>query len=141
MLLSAVENRLEDLKTLLQHTQPHKRHTGYCLRVRVGEANCTMPTVAGTHAGEQYCRFGFPKAPRPATSVTVRRLDGINISMKVRPERNDPLVNSCNPPLLQLWRANTDVSAVLLTDVAKYFAKYVSKEETSSSAYGNFVRR
>ena len=29
---------------------------------------------------------------------------------------------------------------MLLTDVAKYIAKYVSKEETSSSAYGDFVR-
>jgi len=26
-------------------------------------------------------------------------------------------------------------------DVAKYIAKYVSKEETLSSAYGDFVRR
>jgi len=61
--------------------------------------------------------------------------------MKVHPERYDPLVNSYNPPLLQLWRANTDVSAVLLTGVAKYIAKYVSKEETLSSEYGDFVRR
>jgi len=61
--------------------------------------------------------------------------------MKVHPERNDPFVNSYNPPLLQLWRANTDVLAVLLTDVAKYIATFVSKEETSSNAYSDFARR
>jgi len=132
MLLSTVENRVEDLKILLQHVQWDKRHIGYCLRVRVGEANSTMPTVVVTPTGEQYSRFWLPRAPCPVTSVTARRLGGINVSMKVR---NDPLVNSYNPSLLQLWRANTDVSAVLLTDVAKYIGKYVSKEET----YGDFV--
>jgi len=141
MLLSAVENHVEDQKILLQHVQRHKQHTGYCLRVRVGEANSTMPTVAVTSTGEQYYRFGFLKAPCPATSVRVRRRGGIHVSMKVHPERNDPLVNSYNPPLLQLWSTNTVVSAALLTDVAKYIAKYVSKEKTSSSAYGDFVRR
>ena len=34
-----------------------------------------------------------------------------------------------------------DASVVLLTDVAKYIAKYVSKEETSSSPYGDFMHR
>jgi len=135
--MSAVENRVEDLRILLQHVQRHKRHTGCCLRVRVGEANSTMPAVAG----EQYCRLGFPKAQCPATRGTVRHRGGINVSMEVNPERHDPLVNSYNPPLLQLWRTNTNVSALLLTDVAKYIAKYVSEEETPSSAYGDFVRR
>jgi len=116
MLLSAVENRVEDLNILLQHVQRHKWHTGYCWRVRVGEANSTMPTVVVTPVGEQYCRFGFRKAPYPATSVTVRHRGCINVSMKVHPERVDPLVNSYNPPLLQLGHANTDVSTVLLMD-------------------------
>ena len=75
-----------------------------------------MPTVVVTPAGEQYFRFGFRKAPYPATSVTVRHRGCINVSMKVHPERVDPLVNSYNPPLLQLGHANTDVSTVLLMD-------------------------
>jgi len=60
MLLSAVENRVEDLKILLQHVQRHKRHTGYCLRVRVGEANSTMTTVAVTQ-GSNTVVLGSPK--------------------------------------------------------------------------------
>ena len=95
MLLSAVENRVEDLKILLQHVQRHKWHTNYCLRIRVGETNSTMPTVAVTPA-----RFGFPKAQCPATSVPVRRRGGINVSMKVHPVHNNHLVNSYNPLLL-----------------------------------------
>ena len=52
-----------------------------------------MPTVTVTPAGEQYSRFGFPKVPCLATNVKLTRRDGINVSMKVHPERNDPRVN------------------------------------------------
>ncbi|XP_026448675.1 uncharacterized protein LOC113348970 [Papaver somniferum] len=50
--------------------------------------------------------------------------------------RNDPLVNSHNRVVLQVWRANIDWSAVTTTEsVTQYIVKYAAKSEPASKNY------
>lgn len=109
-----VENYLQDYIDLVATCQRHTRCSpSYCLR---------------SQAGQQECRFGYPKPLQVATAVTNTTGD-----IELMTARNDPLINSHNPVQLSAWRANVDMQyCVSKQRVLDYCAKYATKSEPRS---------
>ena len=108
----------QDYVELINKLQRHTRCSPlYCIRKR---------------AGQQECRFGYPKVPRDRTVIQE--------DDKGQPElitaRNDPYINPHNRLQLQGWRANVDLKPILSIHAAlRYIAKYASKSEPQSKAF------
>ena len=88
-------HRFEEYYASLQNrVGRHTRHSPYCER-----------------DGE--CRFGFPVPLVPVTTLDVVISDPLqfrpHIAIKVKEQRNDPLLNTCNPVQLVFWQANCDL--------------------------------
>lgn len=63
-------------------------------------------------------------------------------SWKFVPKRNDSLLQRHNKFVTQVWRGNTDFSAITSKDaVINYISKYASKGEHASEAYSEVLRR
>ena len=110
----------EDVAQLLRTVQRHtKCSKDYCLR-----QNKRTKTIE--------CRFQFPK---DETDHCAFKLSDSNTS-EFCPKRNDKWLNKYNRFILQLWRANIDVSPVLSKEaLMMYLAKYISKSERQSQAF------
>lgn len=104
----------QDLAQLLNKVQRHtKCSVGYCLK-------------------NNKCRFKFPKEQQEHSSL---KFSEEKKEMEFEPARNDPLMNKYNRFMIQLWRANMDISPVISKKaLISYLAKYISKCETSSQA-------
>lgn len=94
-----------------------QRHTkcseNYCLRKKKA-------------TGQLECRYHFP-FPLVEESHIVQKENGV---FEFISKRNDSLVNKFNPWILQLWRANVDITPVMSKDAfLNYIAKYASKAE------------
>ena len=61
--------------------------------------------------------------------------------MEYIPKRNDPLVNTHNRFVTELWRANTDIQVITdLRAVVQYIAKYTAKNEVRSKEFCDFFK-
>ncbi|KAI3870674.1 hypothetical protein MKW92_016829 [Papaver armeniacum] len=112
-----------DYASLVNCVMRHTRCGDYCLRI-------------SKTTRKQVCRFMFPfeilleskLIEDPENSDIYRFLS----------QRNDPLVNSHNRAVLQVWRANIDWSAVTTTEsVTQYIGKYAAKSEPASKNYSD----
>lgn len=113
-----------DLDRLLSAVQRHSRCGPYCMRKKRSTRLLT-------------CRFGFP-IPLEASS-SLRLESG---SWKFIPRRNDALLQRYNRFVSQIWRGNTDFSAITSHDaVLNYISKYASKGEHASEAFSDILRR
>jgi len=60
---------------------------------------------------------------------------GDSEEVEFKPRRNDPNLNKFNAFLMQLWRANMDISPVISKRaLLAYLAKYISKCELQSKS-------
>jgi len=113
-----------DLDRLLSAVQRHSRCGPYCLRRK-------------RNSRQMSCRFGFPIELEESSAL---RLD--SGSWKFIPKRNDSLLQRYNRFVTQIWRGNTDFSAITSHDaVINYISKYASKGEHSSEAMSEVLRR
>jgi hypothetical protein len=116
--------RLEDYTRLLNKVQ---RHT-VC-----SEAYCLRRKKAGSNLE---CRFKFPIEERTETELVMD-----NGSFRLVTKRNDDRLNSHNPFLTTLWRANTEFQPIMSRQaVINYIAKYAAKSEPQSESYKEMIK-
>lgn len=121
--LSAVE-REDDLNKLLSLIQRHSRCGPHCMRRKRGSRRME-------------CRFKFPIQTEEES--TLRLEDG---AWKFFPKRNDRFLQRYNKFITQVWRGNTDFTAITSKDaVLNYISKYASKGEHQSESYSLILRR
>ncbi len=88
-----VQDHRQDLSQLIATCQRHIRCSeAYCLR---------------TCHGKQACRFGYPKALQPETTIVTDEEPTLLTA------RNDGMINSFNPVQLSAWRANVDMQFIV----------------------------
>ncbi|KAF8229088.1 hypothetical protein L208DRAFT_1288263 [Tricholoma matsutake] len=111
---------------MLNCLQRHRQCVaGYCER-------CKKET------GETFCRFGFPKECRDASTYAKEPTQDF---AELHTRRNDPIINSYNAGFILGWRANIDFCPVINKEaVIAYVAKYASKGETSSTTYNKSLQ-
>lgn len=113
-----------DLDRLLSAIQRHTRCSDSCMR-------------RNRRTRRMQCRYGFPIQEEAQSCL--RREAG---SWKFIPRRNDTLLQRHNPFVSQVWRGNTDFSAITSKDaVMRYISKYASKGEYASAAYSDVLRQ
>ena len=132
-----VENMDSDYQALVNSVQRHtKCSTAYCIKIKPGQ----QPT----------CRFNFPKDCQEETSInfelirkagsddremTVEEITQARVKATLITKRNDDRINSHNRVMLQHWRANVDLQAIIDTDqYIRYMAKYAAKGEPRSQS-------
>ncbi|CAG8720815.1 17502_t:CDS:1 [Cetraspora pellucida] len=120
-----LQDDLQDYIELINKLQCHTRcSSSYCLRIN--------------RAGEQYCRFGYPKEIVEHTFIH----DDDHGHPELITVRNDPYINPHDRLQLQGWRANVDLKPVLSTHAAlQYISKYASKSEPRSEAFSEILNR
>ncbi|RXK36573.1 hypothetical protein M231_06114 [Tremella mesenterica] len=124
------EDMTYDHTSLAEHLNRIQRHTRcsqYCLKRPKG----SEPTA------EPICRFRFPRPLCTTASLAPNDRDILQLSIP----RNDPLLNLYNPVFTLGWQANVDIQPC--TDphaVATYVAKYASKAEKPSLAFGDVMQ-
>lgn len=118
------EQKSRDLDRMLNAVQRHSRCGTHCLRKKRGTS-----TIA--------CRYGFPIEMNIES-----RLIKENGVWKFYPKRNDEYLQRYNRFVTQVWRGNTDFSAITSRDaVLHYIAKYASKGEQQSETFSEILRR
>ncbi|KAK3907787.1 ATP-dependent DNA helicase [Frankliniella fusca] len=128
ILFSDVPNNKEeedkDLARLLVKVQRHtKCSPDYCMKKPRG-------------GGPRKCRFNFPFAISEKASLSFNEKG----DPEFIPKRNDPKLNKYCKFIIQMWRANIDISPVLSKKaLLQYLAKYISKSEIRSESLSEFV--
>lgn len=113
----------QDLAELLNRVQMHSCNKSYCLRY-----NKTTKKVQ--------CRFKFPHGLQDKSEI---KLNGDGV-YEFFPKRNVDCLNKFHKELIQVWRANMDISPILSHKaLVSYLAKYVSKSETKSATLKEFL--
>ena len=113
-----------DLNHCIRAVQMHRCTKGYCQR-KIRNSNNFA------------CRFKYPKELETRSSVGFDE----NNKLFFKAERNEPMLNTFNSDILQLWRANMDIQPITSLDsVIHYIAKYASKAESRSKALINLTR-
>ena len=113
-----------------------KCSTAYCIKIKPGRE----PTY----------RFNFPKDCHDETTIdfelltkgasddhelTVDEITQAQVKATLTTKRNDGRINSHNRVMLQHWRANVDLQAIVDTDhCIRYMAKYATKGEPRSQS-------
>ncbi|KAK3920008.1 LOW QUALITY PROTEIN: Putative replication protein [Frankliniella fusca] len=78
---------------------------------------------------QMHTKFGYPKELSDRTKFIIDDKDNIELETK----KNHPRVNRYNKNLLQIWRANIDISPVISKErLIAYLAKYITKSENKS---------
>lgn len=78
--------------------------------------------------------------PFPKELCNQSNIQNINGLLKFQPKRNDDRLNSQNPFVTSLWRANTDFQPILSKQaVINYIAKYASISEPQSTSYKDIM--
>jgi len=110
----------EDLSQLLNEVQRHTRCSPrYCIR-------------------NNKCRYKFPREMQENSTL---QKNEEKQEFEFLPARNDPLLNKFNKFMIQLWRANMDISPVISKRaLVAYLTKYISKCEVSSPAYESILQ-
>ena len=129
-------NENDDYHSLVNSVERHTRcSTAYCLRSK--------------HGQQPQCRFNYPKDCTEQTSIdfelivkgdnggqdelTVQQITEARVRASLITKRNDDRINSHNRLMLQNWRANVDLQAIVDTDQCiRYMAKYATKGEPRS---------
>ncbi|CAG8731874.1 2837_t:CDS:2 [Cetraspora pellucida] len=114
---------LQDYVELINKLQCHTRcNASYCLH--------------NNHAGEQSCRFGYPKEIVEHTFIQ----DDDHGHPELVTARNDSYINPHDRLQLQGWHANVDLKPVLSTYATlQYISKYASKSEPRSEAFSDIL--
>ncbi|EIW66760.1 hypothetical protein TREMEDRAFT_65159 [Tremella mesenterica DSM 1558] len=111
----------------LNRVQRHTRCSRYCLKRPKGSDPSTEPI----------CRFRFPRDLCDTPSLHLDERGTLQLLLP----RNDSLLNLYNPVFTLGWQANVDIQPC--TDphaVANYVAKYASKAEKPSLAFGDVMQ-
>ena len=129
-------NEDDDYHSLVNSVQRHTRcSAAYCLRIKPGQ--------------QPQCRFNYPKECTEETGIefelilkkkregqeppTVQEIREARVKASLITKRNDDRINSHNRVMLQDWRANVDLQAIIDTDQCiRYMAKYATKGEPRS---------
>ena len=137
LLIQNVKNFNDDYQALVNSVERHTEcSTAYCLRRKPGQ--------------EATCRFNFPKDCQEETSLdfqlirkagsddqelTVQEVTQARVKVTLSTKRNDGRINSHNRVMLQHWRANVDLQAIVDTDQCiRYMAKHATKCEPRSQS-------
>ena len=137
LLMQNVQNFNDEYQALVNSVECHtKCSTAYCLRKKPEQ--------------EPTCRFNFPKDCQEETSLdfqlirkagsddhelTVEEVTQARVKSTLTTKRNDDCINSHNRVMLQHWRANVDLQAIVDTDQCiRYMAKYATKGEPRSQS-------
>ena len=95
--------------------ESHSRcNAAYCLRRKNSQTQAK-------------CRFDYPRPTTEATDIVFETLPSGRIRAKLITKRNDPLINTHNPTLLQHWRANVDLPVII--DIEDCVAKAETKSQ------------
>ncbi|CAG8816966.1 1521_t:CDS:2, partial [Cetraspora pellucida] len=123
--LRELRDDLQDYTELVNKLQRHMRCSpSYCLRVN--------------KAGQQLCRFGYPKENSDHTIVH----DDGNGQPELITVRNDQYINMHSRLQLQGWRANIDLKPILSLHAAlQYISKYASKAEPQSATFSEILNQ
>ena len=113
-----IDDNTQDYIELINKLQRHTRCSpNYCIRKR---------------AGQQQCRFGYPKVHRDCTVIQ----EDDKGQLELITARNDLYINSHNRLQLQGWRANVNLKPIISIHAAlQYISKYASKSEPKSKAF------
>jgi len=99
---------------------------------------CTENACLRKKGSSFECRY---KAPWELHAHSSLFIDS-NGQKTYTPARNDDRLNTHNPTILYIWRANIDCQPVLsIHAVQKYIAKYASKAEKKSETFHDMLRR
>ena len=137
LLIQNMQNLNDDYQALVNSVEHHtKCSTAYCLRRKPGQ--------------EATCRFNFQNDCQEETSLdfqlirkagsddqelTVQEVTQGRVKVTLSTKRNDGRINSHNRVMLQHWRANVDLQAIVDTDQCiRYMAKYATKCEPRSQS-------
>ena len=132
-----IDNLDRDYEALFNSVERHtKCSTAYCIKIKPGQ----QPT----------CRFNFPKDFQDETTIdfelirkagthdyelTVDEITQAQVKATLATRRNDGRINSHNRVMLQHWRANVDLQAIVDTDQCmRYMAKYATKGDPRSQS-------
>ena len=112
-----------DYVHLLKAVQVHECKNSYCLRPKKGSK-------------QLICRFKFPKKIQHQSQIHF-----VDDKLEYISKRNWPSLNAHNRFVLELWRANMDIQAIVsLNSVLHYIAKCTSKGEIKSKVFEEFIR-
>uniref|UniRef100_A0A0N5B4L8 ATP-dependent DNA helicase n=1 Tax=Strongyloides papillosus TaxID=174720 RepID=A0A0N5B4L8_STREA len=151
----------EELHNIVKKYQTHKCLSMYCLKRKlkpIPEHKLPAPAKDLKLRDKTYklskCRFGYPKKPRPET--TIFRMDStLESIMEIskRPHKAYELkrdigeenINPYNPTIAMIFKSNTDLTfnALQITPAGaiNYAAKYVSKSTLSCNEEVNKLMR
>ena len=92
---------------------------------------CSESTCLRKTGSSLQCRYKAPWELHPKSALFIDS----NGQKTYTPARNDDRLNSHNPTILSIWRANVDCQPVLsIHAIQKYIAKYASKAEKNMKA-------
>ena len=138
-----IENEDTDYHALVNSVERHtKCSTAYCIKVKPGQPPA--------------CRFNYPKECQENTSIdfqlivkgcdderemTADEIANARVKATITTKRNDDRINSHNHVMLQHWRANVDLQAIVDTDQCiRYMAKYATKGEPRSQSASDILK-
>ena len=99
---------------------------------------CSESTCLRKKGSSLQCRYKAPWELHPKSALFIDSSG----QKTYTPARNDDRLNSHNPTILSIWRANVDCQPVLsIHAVQKYIAKYASKAEKKSESFHQMLRR
>uniref|UniRef100_A0A0N5C2M4 ATP-dependent DNA helicase n=1 Tax=Strongyloides papillosus TaxID=174720 RepID=A0A0N5C2M4_STREA len=143
----------EELNQIVTKYQTHKCLSMYCLKTKfkpIPPHKLKKPANELKKRDKTYkftkCRFGYPKKPRPETTI-FRMNSTIEAIMEIskRPHKSYELkrdigeenINPYNPTIAMIFQSNTDLTfnALQITPAGaiNYAAKYVSKSTLSNN--------
>ena len=126
-----------DYEGLVNSVERHtKCSTAYCIEIKPGQ--------------QLTWRFNFPKDCQDETTIdfqlitkagsddhelTVEEIKQTQVKATLTTKRNDEMINSHNCVMIQHWRANLDLQAIVDTDQCiRYMEKYATKGEPRSQS-------
>ncbi|XP_078352432.1 uncharacterized protein LOC144637171 [Oculina patagonica] len=137
------ENEDSDYHALVNSVERRtKCSTAYCIKVKPGQPPA--------------CRFNYPKECQNNTLIdfqlivkggdddremTADEISKARVKATITTKRNDDRINSHNHVMLQHWRANVDLQAIVDTDQCiRYMAKYATKGEPRSQSASDILQ-
>lgn len=117
------ELKEHDLINILNWVQRHTKCGGHSLRL-------------DKKTKQFKCRYKFPQKLQSDSSIEEN-----NGMYQFCPARNDEYITRYHPLISLIWRANTDVSAIVgINGILHYIAKYVAKGEYASCSFVEILK-
>ena len=137
ILIENVDSLDRGYEALVNSIERHtKCSTTYCMKIKPGH--------------QPPCRFNFTEDCQDETTIdfqlitkagsddhelTVEEIKQTQVKATLTTKRNDEMINSHNCVMIQHWRANLDLQAIVDTDQCiRYMEKYATKGEPRSQS-------